>query len=368
LSFGTFITLVLLVAILAAPFVVARLLPRELEEKEPQAPGGPKSIAFLKRAEHGTAAWREAMKAVGDRMRAHQVAAVVFVHGTFTGHDPMSAAAVVERVLPSLAQTVKRATRGAIERVLGDVGVFGDAYVREYETAIGGDIACTSFGWSSENHHVGRLQGALDLVRVLATHAELSRGRVLVIGHSHAAQLFALVTQLLADTIASEAVLDVARARKLDLGSLDRDLELLVTTKLDFVTLGAPTRYAWADLETVRVLHVVHERDLIRRLGVAGSDFPALDADARRANAALDAALGPGFAPAELVRSLRAGALHERGEIAFVDYGKQRLAHGVYTRLEGMLFHAELVASRLYREPAAVPSASRWRALARAWK
>jgi hypothetical protein len=128
---------------------------------------------------------------------------------------------------------------------------------------------------------------------------------------------------------------------------------------------------------------VVHHRegrtagaDLVRRLGAPGSDFPALSASDRRANASLDEALGPGFAPAELVRSLRAGAvLPAGGDIALVDYGSERLTdvvttglgHGAYTRLDAMLFHGELVASRFYRdEPetrlAARPS-SRWRAL-----
>jgi hypothetical protein len=131
------------------------------------------------------------------------------------------------------------------------------------------------------------------------------------------------------------------------------------------------------------VLHVVHHRegrtagaDLVRRLGVPGSDFPAFSASDRRANAALDEALGPGFAPAELVRSLRAGsALPAGGDVALVDYGSERLAdvvttgfgHGAYTRLDAMLFHGELVVSRFYRaesdEAVAPPRSSRWRAL-----
>jgi hypothetical protein len=338
----------------------------------------PLLVRFEERAARGTRktalddhapAWRGAMRAVGDRMRESRVAAIVFVHGTFTGDDPLSAAKAVERALPqarSLARTLRRRTRATLERVLGDLGNFGTTYVRLFEAAIGGDVPCTAFTWSSENHHVGRLQGALDLAHVLATHADLAApgSRVLVMGHSHAGQLFALATQLLARSVASEAILDVARARGLDVATLEHDLETLARCGIDFVTFGAPSRYAWARADGVRVLHVVHHRegsvaasDLVRRLGAAGSDLPALDGADRRANARLDDALGPGFAPGELVRSLRDGsALPASGEVALVDYGAERLGgilssglgHGVYTRLDAMLFHAELVTDRFY--------------------
>jgi hypothetical protein len=384
---ATVFTLLVIIAIGAAVVAWTLRARRTDVAAAPLAPKEPLALRFESRAARGTPEWSAGMRAVGNRMRASNVAAIVFVHGTFTGDDPVSAAAVVERVIPrarGLARSFRKTTRAAVERVLGDMGNFGTGYVRLFEESVGGEIACTSFTWSSENHHVGRLQGALDLVRVLATHAELGgardgkKPRVLVMGHSHAGQLFALVTQLMANSVASEAVLDVARARKIDLASLDGDLDLLTGAGVDFVTFGAPARYAWAELERVRVLHVLTRSDLIRRLGAAGSDFPALDAEDRRANAALDAALGPGFAPTELVRALRTNAtLPEGGEVALVDYNERLtdvvangLGHGVYTRIEGMLFHAELVASRFYRDVEAEKkeqekpkTSSRWRAL-----
>lgn len=329
-------------------------------------PRGTRSAAL---AEHA-AEWRIAMSDVGAKLRAHEVAAVVFAHGTFVGDDPLSALAVVERALPgkrALARELRKKTRTYVDRVLGDFGNFGPTYVRLFEQAIGGGTPCSSFTWSSENHHVGRLEGALSLVRVLATHADLApaNARLLVVGHSHAGQVFALVTQLLSRSLAAEAVLDVARARSLDLGALDVDLRALERVRLDFVTLGAPARYAWAKLPSVRVLHIAHGakargltgEDWIRRLGSAPTDFPALARSERALNVALDAPLGRGFAPAEVVRALGPSApLPSHGELVLVDYGEGRLStlvtsglgHGVYTRLDAMLFHASLVASRLY--------------------
>jgi hypothetical protein len=156
--------------------------------------------------------------------------------------------------------------------------------------------------------------------------------------------------------MAAEAIVDVARARALDVGALAVDRDRLDGVALDFVTLGAPARYAWATLPGMRALHIVHggrsadgslrQRltgdDWVRRLGSAPSDFPALGAVDRRVNAQLHDTLGSGATPP--------------GELVLVDYGNEALSglvssglgHGVYTRLDGMLFHASLVASRLY--------------------
>lgn len=396
MSLATLILLLVLCAAFGADRVLARRLAmREAEhaaapEQKANAPLEPPLAAaseaivrFEVLAERGTrslelsdhaAAWRSAMADIGGRLRDDGVVAIVFAHGSFVGNDPLSALALVERALPAqraLAKTLRRHTRAYVERLLGDRGNFGSGYVRLFEQALGGTIPCTSFVWSSENHHLGRLEGALGLVRALATHAELGapRGRILILGHSHAGQVFALVTQLLSRSLASEAILDVARARLLDVSSLDVDLETLDASALDFVTFGAPARYAWASVPNIRSLHVVHGRaasafsghDWVRRLGGAGSDFPALGAQERLLNASLVPALGPGFAPSELVRSLRAApATPTHGELVLVDYGGERLAsllssglgHANYTRLDGMLFHASLVTARLYRRAA----------------
>ncbi len=299
----------------------------------------------------GTPSWRVEMERIGHRLAEAGVSAVVFAHGTFTGTDPLSAYGVVERALPVVGRRVGRAlrtrTRRYVERLLGDLGNFGEGYARTFEDAIGRAIPCTAYAWSSENHHVGRLEGALGLVRVLATHAELAWSggarapRLLVCGHSHAGQVFALVSQLLARSIATEAVLDVARARGIDVAALDVDLDLLARVDVDFVTFGAPARYAWAKLDRVRVLHVASERDWIQRLGQQPSDFPALSGEERRINASLQRSP---WALAE------AG---EPGERVVVDYGAPLLLqHACYTRLDNMLFHARLVADRLYPEPA----------------
>lgn len=345
---------------------------------EPLAARGTRSAELALHAPE----WRAEMADVGERLASAGVCGVVFVHGTFAGDDPLSASRMVERAIPSigpyLARTLRKKTRDYVGRVLGDVGHFGRGYVRLFEEAVGARLGrarvpCTDFVWSSENHHVGRLEGALGLVRALATHAELAPGQrpprpqLLVIGHSHAAQLFALVTQLLARSIATGAILDIARARELDVAALEIDLATLEGASLDFVTFGAPARYAWATVANVRALHVIavgadgaRGGDWIRRLGVDGSDFPPLAGEDRRVNAALAGVLGTAtFAPSRLASALRAGgAVPSSGDVVLVDYGDKGLSvstgfgHGAYTRLDAMLFHARLLADRLYPPPA----------------
>lgn len=352
---ATAFVLVLLAAAFAAGWAFARRT-RTLSSPASPSPSPPRPDVTV-RCDAGfarsTPEWRVEMERVGHRLAEAGVAAVVFAHGTFTGTDPLSAYGVVERALPAVGRHVGRAlrtrTRRYVERLLGDLGNFGEGYARTFEEATGGSIPCTAYVWSSENHHVGRLEGALGLVRVLATHAELAKTsdarapRLLVCGHSHAGQVFALVSQLLARSVATEAVLDVARARGLDVGALEVDLDALARVDVDFVTFGAPARYAWAKLDRVRVLHVTSERDWIQRLGEQPSDFPALSSEERRINASLQRS------PLALAEA------GEPGERVFVDYGAPLvLQHACYTRLDNMLFHAKLVADRLYPEPAIV--------------
>ncbi len=372
-------TVLVLVLALALAFAGGfRFARRDLERLHPSPlpplAGTASRIAFASGAGPESDAWQDAMKEIGAKLSAANVRAIVFVHGTFTGTDPLSAIAAFERALPGsargLARSLRKKTRAWLERILGDVGNFSPAYVRSFERAIAnGDrplIPCTSFLWSSENHHVGRLEGALGLARVLATHADLASDgllaspRLLVVGHSHAGQVFALLTQLLADTITTEAVLDVARARGLDVNALEHDLVLVRRVHVDFVTFGAPARYAWASLPNVRALHVRSDGDLIHRLAGEGSDFPALDRIDRELNATLRSELGEErFAPSQVLAALtKEPSPPAHGDLVVVDYGKSTikelfasgLGHGHYTRIDGMLFHATLISERLYSE------------------
>src|SRR5439155_27263769 len=94
--------------------------------------------------------------------------------------------------------------------------------------------------------------------------------------------------------------------------ALEDPLAQLRGVDFDVVTYGTPPRYGWARGARFRVLHVVNHRgaaskaksllgvlhtkegDYVHRIGVPGSDFPALAPHEREINARLDRYLGHG--------------------------------------------------------------------------
>jgi len=303
------------------------------------------------------------MASVGEIFREANVCAVVFVHGTFTGEDPLAVAKIL-RALPAvgsrLHKPLRALTKSGIDAVLGDLGTFSTSYAKLFGRSIGAGITCTRFMWSSENHHAARLEATLDLARTLATLAEHANRahadeppRILCMAHSHGAQLFALLSHMLERTPEGSAMLDVLRARGHDLRHVRQALEVLEDVGLDVMTFGTPPRYAWAPRSTMRVLHLVNKGgDMIRQMGGHGSDTPTAVVADRQLNAELERIFGsPANAPPNMLSRLRAdAAVDPHGTTYFVDYGalSTLLAHGVYTRVFAMLFNAKLAASHFY--------------------
>ena len=116
-------------------------------------------------------AWSKAEVARSSRMRSAGTRLAVFVHGSFVGDDPLALARTLEGavpVLPDLARALRGFTRAQVSRFLGDLSNFPRDYVDTLATATG--IEATDFTWSGENHHAARVQEAVRLARVLATH------------------------------------------------------------------------------------------------------------------------------------------------------------------------------------------------------
>jgi hypothetical protein len=223
------------------------------------------------------------------------------------------------------------------------------------------------------------------LARAIALHGGGGGGgvrpgdRVLLAGHSHGGQLFALLSQLAARVSGHEDLLLAAHARGEDVGALEEHLELLRRCAVDAVTFGTPPRYGWARGAGFRVLHVVNHRgaaprsgslrgllhtargDYVHQIGVPGSDFPAPTAADRALNDRLDRVLGAGTDLRVLLRNVARGMrVAPHGHTVLVDYGDAApgrvlpnflatgLGHAAYTRGDAMLFHARLVADHFY--------------------
>jgi hypothetical protein len=341
----------------------------------------PARVAFASRAIEGTSEWTAAMGEVGARMRDAGVRLVVFTHGSFVGDDPLAIASLLDDAMPlfpDLGRKLRGLTRAHVSRLLGDLSNFSDEYVRSFAHATG--IEAVGFTWSGENHHAARVQGAARLARTMALHGggALAPGaRVLLVGHSHGGQLFAILSQFIARTRGYEELIAAAGARGEDVGALQEHLGALRRCAIDVATFGTPLRYSWAAAAGFRLLHIVNHRgaqvdapsllgalhtrqgDYVQQLGAEGSDFPALTASERAINSRLDGLLGGGGNLRTWLRNVSRGLrVSPHGHTVLVDYGdigrglpnflSSGLGHAAYTRREAMLFHADLMADHFY--------------------
>lgn len=349
---------------------------------------------------------RRAFDEAGELLRAAGVKAVYLVHGTFVGDDFFGIARMMQRLSPSAAAWLRRVTKALVDRVAGDRGNYPESLVRHLEAGINGPqlapIAVRRFVWSGENHHLGRFDAALRLIEHLAQQRFPAGSRVMLWGHSHGGNVFALASHLLyggpevIETLLSRCDL-LLRSQRCEGGELTggqvisraeamRKLlasQPLADVKPDFVTFGTPIRYAWCEAMPGKLLHVVSHRprprwpeyrayfpptweelnratggDYLHLIGIAGTNMQlnplawrALLADLR-----LNAVLQRGIKLRDLVRRMCRGMrVAQSGKTLLVDYGELEgnmfqhiLGHAVYTYERWLPFHIALVTRELY--------------------
>jgi len=341
------------------------------------------------------------MDRVGACLDAAGVGAVYLAHGTFVGHDAAGVVAELARVFPRAGRAVRRAIKQIVDKLSGEAGNYTGAFAECLERAINSPkrpfIPVRRFHWSSENHHLGRADGAVRLIDELVRQRPPSGRRILLWGHSHAGNVFALATHLLSGN--REAIRSFFDATEVYYSwpivhcvdvpvwkQVRRLLESagrpLADVALDVVTFGTPIRYGWDPAGYDRLLHFIHHRpaaglpeyraafppriedvtkaaggDYVQQLGIAGTNvMPSMLAwrswlADQRLNRLLQKDLPPGRRD-----RFRAGAIvPDAGTTLLVDYGPlsgdvtQHLAgHAVYTSQQWLLFHAEETARRWY--------------------
>ncbi len=329
--------------------------------------------------------WRRAMASLGTRLRDQRIAQITLVHGTFVGTDPVALLQALDRIPGSgldLGRRLGPIMQGTTERLLQDASNFPAAYATLLQGATG--IPASIFHWSSENGHVARLRAAVRLARYLAARLEArpARARTLLVGHSHAGQIFALLLQLRDEVAHAPQLVAIAREIGEDGAALMQALAVLRRRGLDIVTLGTPVRYGWPEAAWPRLLHLVNHRgagptvpdlprglqrmlttedgDYIQLLGIAGSDLPSADPGTRALEDLLDEPLGPGWAPRAWLEGVRHGRrVPDGGFTWLVDYGDAAvngrpnllhtgLGHAIYTRRTTMAYWLERAAERFY--------------------
>lgn len=352
------------------------------------------------------------MRLCGDALRASGVGAVVLIHGTFVGNDPLGLLGELGRLSPRLESPLRRLCKGTIDFLLRENGNYVAGFADRLAAGLGDDgpesIRVARFHWSGENNHLGRCEAALALIEFLNGLRLPPGRRILLWGHSHGGNVCALLSWLVsAGGENVKQVLDAAQVhyrsplrRSIDRPLWDRMTQILQSSPqplsdhpLDIVTFGMPLRYGWSRNGHSRLLHIVHHRplsrlppwrtsfppnplglinasagDYVQHLGIAGTNFVpawppwrALLAD-WRLNRLLQGEVGV----RRLWAHLRAGSrVAEEGLTLLVDYGPvgvnfigHMLGHGVYTRSRWMLWHLEEIVRRWYADCAAEESAS----------
>ncbi len=212
------------------------------------------------------------------------VSHVELVHGTFTGSDPFgihawmrsavaeASPAVQLALTPAIAKLEER-TKKLTDTVRGDVANYDEKYRAEFQELAGDELVVSRLepAWSSQNTHLARAALA---VRLLCRFADLQEQgldlrheRIMLWGHSHGGNGFALLTNLLANDRASvDAFFDSAGDALGEDG--ERAKEILAATdgphplaqSLIIVTFGTPVRYGWDSDGYCQLLHVLHHR------------------------------------------------------------------------------------------------------------
>ncbi len=347
-----------------------------------EIPFNAKSRTFEGQTPH----WRDSMRAAGGSMNEARVRSIFFGHGTFLGDDPLGLVRALQLGYPKFfarhEEAVRRIVRASTNRWVNDTANFSPVYVNLFGLSLGTGVLCQEFVWSSENHHMGRLRGMQVLAKNLARTIQAEKigkdERILLMGHSHAGQLFALLTLCLEALPSEHPMLRVAFDEK-ERAELRDALKIIAPVWLDIVTFGTPLRYPWGiKHKRVRILHIVNHRgetpfatdlkgifntvsgDYIHRFGVMGSDLLATHREDREKNRQLDPLLGMGIAPRDWLREMRIGRrVSSYGTTLLVDYGDSgrlipnsattALGHAIYTRFSVMLYNVQLIVEQFYK-------------------
>lgn len=327
--------------------------------------------------------WQNKMRDLGRRLKEAKVGLICFVHGTFAGDDPLGLIKLFEQRYPYFGGLCKVFNKEMIRKTMGDCGNYTNEYIELFKKAIDTEIYCDEFIWNSENNHLGRLKGSIDLVEKIANdigRMPLWGKRVLLIGHSHAGQLFALMTNFLEQAPGVDSLLTIARDGNIDISRFDEYLQKIRTVQLDYVTCGTPLRYKWGDGwkdGKYKLLNIINHRgggflaggelytkefflnfmytkdgDYVQQFALAGSDFGMNNP----LNVDLDGILGKGEDKIQLLKNIEVRMrVSPYGKTILVDYkdsntncSETLFGHGVYTRFEKMLFNTKLIVDEMY--------------------
>ena len=319
------------------------------------------------------------MHEIGLSLTHANIEKIYFVHGTFTGDDPLGLLSLMKlgKISRRLDRKVRRAIKLSTDKVMKDVANFSQRYVELAEQAL--EIPCSSFTWSSTNHHYARVKAAVNLISHLiedpSVRGKPPGSKVLLVGHSHAGQVFAIFSRLL-NQRDHESLIGFIGQHLQPLDRLEHEISILRSYKFLYTTLGTPPRYSWGhnpgellqivnhtqtDLTMPGLVGITRTShgDYVQKFAQPGSDTAAtVSPKEKELNKYLDEILGVGLSKELALANIRQPErpLGE-GFTLLVNFQEQNklpkvyplasvLGHGVYTRLEWMFLIFSLISER----------------------
>ncbi len=340
---------------------------------------------------------RQILAETGERFAEQRVAAVYLVHGTLAGSDMSGLIGLLGRFLPDWSRGLKEQQKRLIDNFAGDWGNYDARFAQKLSDGLNTNltkrIEVERFMWSSENHHLGRSDGAVRLIEQIHAKQYPAGSRILLWGHSHGGNLLAIMTNLLGGTHRSRSAFFQAASpffrsptrRIIDLPVWGRVRDLLANNRnpfaelhLDIATFGTPIRYGWDTGGYASLIHIIQHRpaadwepflvpfpptldqiylathgDFFQQFFVAGTNFPQTLFSIRnwRAERRLVKLLQAGHLRRDLWTRLKTGMrVPDEGRAYLIDYesGDQESArslagHAVYTMLNWLPFHLQMV-------------------------
>ena len=308
------------------------------------------------------------MSNFGHNLSCNGLKAIYFAHGTFVGHDPFGLVDFLKlpRISKRLDKGVRSMLSASTNQILKDTGNFTQAYIELAEKSL--NIKARKFSWSSANHHYARVKGLTDLVRQIALDIQAnqlnSQDEIMLIGHSHAGQIFSILSRLV-------NMRDHKEIEKYILDNFDPQSEFKNGLKkikglgFKYVTLGTPPRYQWyhnegellqlvnhttksLSMPGVKGIATIDYGDYIQKIGQQGSDIAATIREERLANKDLDGILGIGKDQKVLRQNLEKSSRPiGAGYTKLIDFQANMptsyrnsftsiFGHGIYTRYDKM--------------------------------
>ena len=359
-------------------------------------------IKFKEEAKCGSEKWHSKMSTFAEVLNNKNVKLITFVHGAFARKDPLGLLNFLQPLIQNMphAHDISAKTNDFPEKHLkkfrSDVGCFTKEYKNLFSSGIGNTSETSLFSWTGGNYHLARLKGAVDLIADIASKVKKNKitkeDRILLLGHSHGGQLFALITLFLEDGDSAKQLYKIVeKCPNMKRENLIENLLTIDGIPLDFVTFGTPVRYKWGEYEHYRLISIINHRSLVQPIGlleikdgdyiqqwaIAGTDIMPPLAELAL-NDSLDSTLDKGRDITVFVKRLQRKRRQKEktttgklaGKTILVDYCdnnpksglfdkpmsfpklaiKTQFGHGVYTVKNTILFNIKLIHKYLYTD------------------